>query len=110
VRLLFDQNLSHRLIDMLADLYPESIHVRDVELQTADDQAVWDYATHHRLVIVSKDSDFHQRSFLLSPSPKAIWIQRGNCSTNEIATILRTHHAEILSFAAEETNTFLALA
>jgi len=41
VKLLFDQNLSHRLVEMLVDLYPGSILVRDIELHTADDQAAW---------------------------------------------------------------------
>jgi predicted nuclease of predicted toxin-antitoxin system len=71
---------------------------------------VWDYAAQRGLVIVSKDSDFHQRSFLLSPPPKAIWIQRGNCATYEIEALLRTHQADLLAFAQDETSTFLALA
>ena len=42
--LLFDQNLSHRLVTLLATEYPGSVHVRDVGLGTADDQVVWIYA------------------------------------------------------------------
>ena len=41
VRLLFDQNLSPRLKDRLADLYPESLHLRDVGLESANDIVVW---------------------------------------------------------------------
>jgi predicted nuclease of predicted toxin-antitoxin system len=64
VRLLFDQNLASRLVRSLAALYPDSVHVRDVELASADDVAVWEYAKQNALTIVSKDGDFHQRSFL----------------------------------------------
>jgi predicted nuclease of predicted toxin-antitoxin system len=64
VRLLFDQNLAPRLARSLADLYPDSAHVRDVGLANADDVAVWEYAKQNALAIVSKDADFHQRSFL----------------------------------------------
>ena len=44
MRLLFDQNLSHKLVSLLADIYPDSTHVRDAGLTEASDQAVWEYA------------------------------------------------------------------
>ena len=78
MRLLFDQNLSPRLVSAVADLFPESVHVRDAGLQRGVDTEVWTYAAQHRLAVVSKDSDFHQMSFLLGHPPKVIWIRRGN--------------------------------
>ena len=109
MRLLLDQNLSPRLKELLADLYPESIHVRDVGLETASDDAVWSFAKQQSLTIVSKDSDFHQQSLILGHPPKVIWIQLGNCSTTEIEAILRTLHVDILSFVRDEQGSFLAL-
>jgi predicted nuclease of predicted toxin-antitoxin system len=53
------------LVVLLADLYPARRHVGQLGLAAADDTVVWDYAQQHRYVIVSKDSDFRQRSFLL---------------------------------------------
>ena len=76
MRLLLDQNLSPRLLTALAGLYPGSSHVREVGLQTADDDTVWQYAAEHGFAIVSKDADFHERSFLLGHPPKVIWIRR----------------------------------
>ena len=64
MRLLFDNNLSPRLVDLLADLFPDSIHVRSIKFQKASDQEIWDYAKASKYVIASKDTDFHQRSFL----------------------------------------------
>jgi predicted nuclease of predicted toxin-antitoxin system len=109
VRLLFDQNLSPRLLTVLADLYSGSTHVRNEGLASADDDTVWEYAARHEFAIVSKDADFHQRSFLLGAPPKVIWIQRGNCPTEEIALLLRERHADVLAFAEDETAAFLAL-
>ena len=60
VKLLFDQNLSYRLVHQLAHLFPDSLHVRDVRLQAADDDQVWRYAEENGFAIVSKDADFHQ--------------------------------------------------
>ena len=44
MKLLFDQNLSPRLSLLLADIFAESIHVREVGLRDADDLAIWQYA------------------------------------------------------------------
>jgi len=99
VRLLFDQNLSPRLVRLLADLYPESTHVRDVGLQSADDLAVWVYAREFGFIIASKDADFRQRSFLYGAPPKVIWIRLGNCSTRDIEALLRAFRSDLLARA-----------
>ena len=109
MKLLFDENLSPRLIGLLSDIFPDSVHVRDVNLSSASDDDVWKYAGDHDFAIVSKDSDFHQRSFLLVNAPKAIWIQVGNCSTAQLEEILRSRVEVILEFEQEAAATFLAI-
>ncbi len=64
VKLLLDQNLSHRLCARLADLGVTAVHVRSVGLEAVDDARVWDYAAEHEFMIVSKDADFNNRAFL----------------------------------------------
>jgi predicted nuclease of predicted toxin-antitoxin system len=109
VKLLFDQNLSHRLVPALADLFPGSSHVRDHGLERADDPVVWAFAKANGLTIVSKDDDFHQRSFLYGHPPKVIWLRLGNCSTSRIEAALRQHLAEIKRFEADATAAFLVI-
>jgi predicted nuclease of predicted toxin-antitoxin system len=109
VRLLFDQNLAASLVQRLADLYPGSRHVREVDLGAADYAAVWAYAAEHGLTIVSKDADFHQLSFLKGAPPRAVWIRRGNCSTHDIEELLRGRHADLVSFAQSSDATFLII-
>jgi predicted nuclease of predicted toxin-antitoxin system len=109
MKLLFDQNLSHRLVQMLGDTYPNCVHVRDIGLNAASDTLIWEYAKQHGYSIVSKDSDFRQRSFVFGYPPKVIWIRRGNCSTQAVAQILRSHHQTIMEFEADTTATFLIL-
>jgi len=77
MKLLFDENLSHKLVWLLADIFPNSVHVRDVGLKAADDPLVWEYAKDHNLMIVSKDSDMHQRSFVFGSPPKILWVRLG---------------------------------
>jgi predicted nuclease of predicted toxin-antitoxin system len=44
VKLLFDENVSYKLVAELASDYPGSAHVRDVGLKGVDDGLIWDYA------------------------------------------------------------------
>ena len=89
MKLLFDQNLSPRLPRLLADIYPDSVHIREVGLRDADDLAIWQYAKLHDYSIVSKDSDFQQRSLLHGSPPKFIWLRVGDCTVWRIEELLR---------------------
>jgi len=109
VKLLLDQNLSPHLVAKILDLFPESTHVRDLNLQAASDAEVWSYAANHNYVILSKDADFHQMSFLYGPPPKVVWIRRSNCSTSEILKILRDHVEDLIAFDENPETAFLAL-
>lgn len=106
---LFDQNLSYRLVDALSKIFPDSQHVGQVGLAGASDSDIWEYAKSHNFAIVSKDSDFHQLSLAFGPPPKVIWIQRGNCPTDEIVAILRSNAKDIQAFAASFESAFLEI-
>lgn len=54
MKLLFDENLSPQLVQLLQDLFPNSIHVRDVGLKTANDPVVWKHAQDNDLIIVRR--------------------------------------------------------
>jgi predicted nuclease of predicted toxin-antitoxin system len=110
MKLLFDENLSHKLVRLLADLFPDSVHVRDVGLKAADDPVVWEYAKTNGLMIVSKDSDMHQRSFVFGYPPKVIWVRLGNCSTSDVERLLRRHFDSIKAFYKDINASFLSLA
>ena len=109
MKLLLDENLSPRLVGSIIDLYPGSQHVHHVQLDGADDSAVWAYAKSHGFAIVSKDSDFAERSVLDSEPAKVIWIGLGNCSTDEVEKILRSAHEQIRRFIHEGSETCLLL-
>ena len=109
MKLLFDQNLSHRLVAALQQEYPGSQHVRNVGLKDAADIAIWMYAAQHEFVIVTKDADFHQRSFLFGHPPKVVWIRAGNCSTAMIEALLRHRNQDVRTFSADQESAFLVL-
>ena len=109
MRLLFDQNLSPRLPRLLSDLIPDSIHVREVGLRDSDDTVIWEYAKTHGFTIVSKDSDFQQRSLLHGAPPQFVWLRLGNCSVAESADLIRRHCPAIYTFGQDMSQTHLML-
>ena len=58
MRLLIDANLSPRVATLLGSNGIEAIHVADVGLLTAADEAILVYAAANELVIVSADTEF----------------------------------------------------
>ena len=109
VKLLFDQNLSPKLVKRLFNLYPNSDHLDLLGLGTAEDALVWRYAKDNGFVVVTKDADFADLSVLRGFPPKVVWIRRGNCSTADIENLLRDHNSEIEDLAADSTSGILTL-
>lgn len=107
MKLLLDENLSHRLLAAIQSDFPDSAHVRDVGLAHADDATIWAFAREHGYTIVSKDADFHQRSFVYGHPPKVVWLRVGNNTTEQVAGTLRRHVNDIRAFARDEETAFL---
>lgn len=74
-----------------------------------DDASVWQYAKDNDFTIVSKDSDFQERSVLQGYPPKVIWLRATNCSSAEIESLLRTAVAVIARFIQEDEESCLVL-
>src|SRR5205085_8367991 len=108
-KLLFDQNLSHRLVGQPATEFPGLADIRDAGLAAAADPDVWAHAAANGFAIVSKDADFQQRALLHGHPPKVIWLRLGNCSTAAVAALLRSRLADIQAFDADPVASFLAL-
>jgi predicted nuclease of predicted toxin-antitoxin system len=109
MKLLFDENLSPNLPNRLSDLFPDSLHVRDVGMNATIDPIVWDYAKDNNLMIVSKDADMHDLSLVLGNPPKVIWLHLGNCSTLQVENLLRRDFATIKLFYKDDSLSLLAL-
>lgn len=101
MKLLFDQNLSFRLCDRLADLFPRSSQVRLLALDTADDLLIFRHAREHGFTIVTQDGDFADLAALLGAPPKIIWIRRGNQPTQEVEQMLRDQVENLRAFDAD---------
>lgn len=107
--MLFDANLSPRLVSLLRDVYPGSAHVFDCGEIAGDDRLVWRFAIDNGLTIVSKDSDFQAMSLLYGQPPKVIRLRVGNCGTRRIEDLLRASRRDIEEFLGDATLSLLVL-
>jgi len=90
LKLLFDQNLSRKLVNRLADIFPESSHVQFHELSEKTDTAIWEFAKLNDFCIVTQDADFSERSQLYGSPPKVVWLRCGNAPTPRIEALIRS--------------------
>ena len=109
MKLLLDENLSPKLVHVLADGFPGSTQVELLGLRGASDATVWETARAHGYTIVSKDNDFRQRSFLHGPPPKVVWLSIGNAGTDAIRVLLLNHRERLLEFLGKPEEGLLVL-
>ena len=99
MKLLFDENLSDRLVPALAELFPGSSHVKALGLMQRPDGDVWTFAKRNDFVIVTKDTDFLARSILEGAPPKVLLLRLGNGPTTAVRGLLRAKRTAIEEFA-----------
>ncbi len=102
MKLLFDQNLSFRLVSKLDAYFPESQHVRILGMDEDDDRLIWQYARDNGFTIVTQDADFEILSQLYGFPPKVIWLRCGNTSSTNIFNLLVANSELILAFGVDD--------
>ena len=103
MKLLLDENLSHRLVARLAEAFPGTASVHQVELRSqSDDTVIWPYAAEQGFAIVSKDEDFRRLSLLRGHPPKVVWLVAGNAETNQVADLLLRNKNRIATFLDDQ--------
>jgi predicted nuclease of predicted toxin-antitoxin system len=101
VKLLLDENISHRLLKVLEAVYPGSEHVNSVRPMLRSDRMIWECVKQQGFVILSFDTDFVQLSALLGKPPKVLLLTLHNPRHSRIAELLATQQAAIVSFSAD---------
>ena len=77
--------------------------------RAAEDRQIWDRAKAEALLIVSKDTDFRERSYVEGFPPKIIWLDVGNAGTVVIAELLRRERQRIEDFESQQEASVLIL-
>ena len=109
MKLLLDENLSPKLPHLIAAQFPNSLHIRDCGLKGATDEVIWEFAHANNFTIVSKDSDFYQRSLFYGSPPKLIWLRMGNCTRDDVVQLLLRHEQEIQALVSDPLESVLVL-
>ena len=109
MKLLLDQNLSPRLVNILKGGFDVIIHVSSLEMSQAADLVIWDYANANGFIIVTKDKDFLERSALMGHPPKIIHIRLGNCSVKNIVDLLVSQLSQIKAFDKQTSRPYMLL-
>jgi len=109
VKLLFDENLSRRLVRRLDDLYPGSMHVSEADLLQAPDSRIWEFAKANGFVIVTADADFFEAAATLGSPPKIVWLRRWTHPTRDAEALLRGQAIRVAEFGEDPESGILVL-
>ena len=101
MKLLLDENLSPKLVRYVALAFPGSVHVRDVQLDTRQDIAIWQWARTNGFTIVTQDDDFFLLAQLRGQPPKVVCLRFGNRGVRDIAEQLQSQQLLITEFISE---------
>lgn len=98
MKILFDQNISFRIISKLKENYPLINHVKFLGLENASDMQIWHFAKEHDYTIITFDADFYDLNILFGFPPKIIWIRTGNMTTKNIENLFIQYYDSIKHF------------
>jgi predicted nuclease of predicted toxin-antitoxin system len=98
VKLLFDQNISFRIISKIKLNFPDAKQVRQLGIENYSDVEIWKFAKENEFTIVTFDGDFYDLSNFKGFPPKIIWLRFGNTKTDFIANIINSRHSTIKDF------------
>ena len=104
MKLLFDQNISYRIVKKIEKEYPDSAQVKKLGLQDSTDLQIWDYARKNGYTIVTFDSDFMDMANLKGHPPQIIWLRAGNTKTDSIANLLLSKVDQVTEFLNNQDN------
>ncbi|MBK9058779.1 MAG: DUF5615 family PIN-like protein [Flavobacteriales bacterium] len=109
MKLLIDENLSPGLAVAWQTVFPGTSHVYDIGLGNTDDLVIWEHAKVNGFAIITKDSDFEQRSFMQGAPPKVIWLRVGNRTTAFVNLLVLQYVDRITEFLDDQEATLLML-
>lgn len=109
MKLLLDENLSPRLLQRLASLFPSLSHVRDIGLTQASDEVIWDWAKSRGYTIVTTDADFAALSGVRGWPPKVIHLPECNFPLRIIEDLLRRNAIRVSEFDKDPCTGLLAV-
>ncbi len=110
MKLLFDANISYRIVKKLQKDFPHSLHVSKTGINPPiSDRLIWQFARQNDFVIVTYDEDFYELSNLYGSPPKIIWLRFGNLPTEIITQKLLKFKTEIQNLILDPNTDLLEI-
>lgn len=109
MKLLLDENLSRRIVPFIQDAFPGSTQVASLNMASASDVEIWQYAKSNGYVIVTKDADFQELCLLHGTPPKVLWLRIGNTSKAAITHLLIEHRSIIEETLSQSTVDYMEI-
>ncbi len=98
MRLLFDQNISYRVVKQLKSTLPDIVGVKEVGLLDADDFEIWEYARQQNYTVVTFDKDIPTIGSVRGFPPKIIWLRVGNTNNLKLISLITERMTEFQAF------------
>ena len=98
MKLLFDQNISFRILSKISNFFPEAKQVKGLGIENFSDLEIWKFAKENNYTIVTFDADFYDLANLKGHPPKIIWLRFGNTKTDFLAEVLNSRNSIIKDF------------
>ena len=102
MKLLFDQNISPKIVALMEVQFSGSQQVIHVGLENASDSVIFEFAKTNQFSIVTFDSDFVDLSIVKGTPPKIVWLRTGNLTTKSISDLLHMNASSIQIFLESE--------
>ena len=98
MKLLFDQNISFRIISKISLNFPEAKQVIQLGIENYSDIEILEFAKENKYTIITFDADFYDLSTLKEFPPKIIWLRFGNTKTEFIANKINSRYSLFKDF------------
>ena len=85
------------------------MHVRDYGLKGFPDDDVWEYARNNGFTVVSKDSDFYQRSLLYGHPLKLVWLRISNFNHDILVSLITKYKEQIYLLDSNSSESILVI-
>ena len=109
MKLLFDQNISPRILKKLPSEFSECEQVRFVGLEDASDNKIFEFARSNEFAIVTFDSDFVDLNALRGTPPKVIYLNTGNLTTQNVSELILNNLLTLQHYLNSDNDNILEL-
>ncbi len=109
MKLLFDQNISPRIVKKLPEEFSDCAQVRFLGLEDCSDFEIFQFAKKHKYAVVTFDSDFVDLNALHGSPPKVIYLNTGNLTTKSVSDLILNNLLTIQHYLNSDTDDILEL-